>query len=371
MLKGITVLDFSHYLPGPYATLRLADLGAEVIKVEPLFGDLARGFDKQSQSLFAANNRNKKSISLNVKEREGKEAALKLIEKADVVVESFRPGVMKRLGLDYAEAKKYNNNIIYASVTGYGQQHEHSHLASHDLNFMAVSGVLAQLTGNNGAPVHPKITLGDEVGGMLTAEKIIAALFQRERTGIGCYLDISLTDSLTMLMNNHAMLYEQSGKGNGLDVLAGTVVSYAIYQTNDDRFVALAAVEKKFWENFCRYAERKDWIPLQQSPARAGNQTYEEVKAYFASKPYKYWRQVALEVDCCMTPVVQTGELASSPYTKHMLAEGGYIYTHSKPEVAAPPELGAQTKEILYQLGLSETEIVRLHERGIIGGVLI
>jgi alpha-methylacyl-CoA racemase len=370
MLKGVTVLDFSHYLPGPYATLRLADLGADVIKVEPLFGDLARGFDKESRALFAANNRNKKSISINVKEEEGMYAALRLMKHADVVVESFRPGVMKRLGLGYEEAKQQNKKMIYASVTGYGQAHPHSDLAGHDLNFMSVSGVLAQLKTKQGAPVHPHITLGDEIGGMMTSERIIAALLQRERTGEGCYLDVSLTDSLTMLMNNHVMLNYMSGKQHGLAALSGAVVSYCLYETGDGRYMALGAVEKKFWERFCRHAEREDWVEKQYSLARAGESVYEEIRTYFKSKPFAYWKEVAFAIDCCLTPVLETGELADSPFTKHLIQDS-YVYTHAKPKLTEPPQLGEQTKELLAQLGYSQSEIERLQENGIIGGIFV
>lgn len=370
MLSGITVLDFSHYLPGPYATLRLADLGAEVIKIEPLFGDLARGFDQESRALFAANNRNKKSVSINVKEAEGVQVALRLMKQADVVVESFRPGVMSRFGLGYEEAKEHNPKLIYASVTGYGQQHLHSHLAGHDLNFMSVSGVLAQLKSSDGVPVHPKLTLGDEIGGMLTSEKILGALFRRERTGYGCYLDISLTDSLTMLMNSHVMMHDLFGKQHGLDVLGGTIVSYCLYETSDERFVALGAVEKKFWERFCCYAGRENWIDQQYTKAREGESVYEEIKAYFKSKLFAYWAKAALEADCCLTPVFETGELAHAPYTAHLMKDS-YVYTHAKPEFVQPPGLGEQTKEVLEQLGLAESEIVRLQEKEIIGGIFV
>lgn len=368
MLKGITVLDFSHYLPGPFASLRLADLGATVIKVEPLFGDLARSFDKESTALYTANNRNKQSIAINVKDAEGAEIALSLMEKADVIVESFRPHTMSRLGLGYEDAKKRNENIIYASITGYGQRHDHSHLAGHDLNFMAVSGVLAQIK-SNGKPFIPSITLGDEIGGMLVSESILAALYDRERTNQGCYLDLSLTDSLTMLMNNHVMLYDLYSKNNGLDMLAGTEVSYCLYETADERYVAIGAVEQKFWERFCRYAGREDWISKQHAKVIEGENVYEEIKLFFLGKSFAYWEQVSLEIDCCLTPVYEANELAVSPYTKHMITMP-YVRTHNMLKIKNPPVLGEQTSELLSKLGYDENKITLLRKKGIIAGLI-
>lgn len=366
MLKGITVVDFSHYLPGPYAALRLADLGAEVIKVEPRYGDLARGLESGNQAFFYANNRNKKSIAINVKHPEGVEVVKKLLQKAAVLIESFRPNVMNRLGLGYQEVKRINKGIIYASLTGYGQKKEHSNLASHDINFMAVSGVLAQLKDREGIPVHPKITLGDEVGGMMTSEKIIAALFQRERTGEGSYLDISLTDSLMMLMNNHIMLEKMYNKRHGLDSLSGKVVCYSIYETSDRRFVALGAVEQKFWYAFCEAVGRIEWKDKQHELTQDGQMIYEQMKATFASKPLAYWTEFAMEVDCCLSPILETDELASSPFTSHLVNEKGFVFTHTNDRFTDPPKLGEHTEEILQSLGLSRLEIERLEQLEVI-----
>ncbi|MBO9129040.1 CoA transferase [Bacillus sp. 165] len=370
MLQGIVILDFSHYLPGPFATMRLADLGAEVIKVEPLHGDLARGFNSESRALFDANNRSKKSVAINVKHPEGKELALRLIEKADVVLESFRPGVMNKLGLGYEEACKVNPGIIYASLTGYGQNGEFAKFASHDLNFMAVSGVLSQLKDKKGAPIHPKLTFGDEIGGMHASERILAALLQKGRTGRGCYLDISLTDSLIMLMNTHVMLEKQLGKQYGLNALGGNIVSYCIYPTKDNRFVALGAVESKFWTRFCEAAARPDWIQKQYDRACEGESVYEEVKALFAGQSLAFWCQFAKEVDCCLTPVLETEELSESAYTQHILTTDGYVLAHPEGEVSPPPQLGEHSYEIFEkQLGLSKQEIANLQNEDIIGGI--
>ena len=180
MLTGVRIIDFTNYLPGPFASLRLAELGAEVIKVESLAGDPARttGREKDSDDpIFRANNRNKQSITLNLKNDQGRNIALRLIEKADVVIESFRPKVMGKLGLDYEAVVKIKPDIVYCSITGFGNDGEISSQGSHDLNYLAVSGVLAQLKDQYGKPIHPTTTLADYFGGFATSEKVLAALF--------------------------------------------------------------------------------------------------------------------------------------------------------------------------------------------------
>ena len=192
MLKGIKIADFTQNLPGPYATLRLADLGAEVIKIEPPTGDHARyplEKDQKENYLFRSMNRNKKSLALNLKNEEDKEVALEIIRKSDVLIESYRPGVMERLGLGYEDIRAIHPTIIYCSLSGYGQEGSMHQLGSHDLNYMALSGVLAQLKDNTGKPIQPTITFADLIGGTSATEAILAALFNRERSGNGSYLD--------------------------------------------------------------------------------------------------------------------------------------------------------------------------------------
>lgn len=311
LLDGIKILDFSHYIPGPFASLRLADFGAEVVKVEPLTGDLARS-DKDEASfdyIFQANNVNKKSISLNLKDYEDLQIAKKLAEKADVIIEGFRPGVMGRLGLGYEEIKKMNERIIYCSITGYGQIGEFATLGSHDINYMSLSGVLAQLKDQVGRPIHPSITLADMIGSMAAVEQILAALYARERTGKGMYIDISLLDGLLAMMNNHFIIEHYSGYQKGVEQLAGTIVSYSIYETKDGRFVSLAALERKFWENFCLASEKKEWLDFHQSPANESNPIFMEICQWFKSKTLAEWIEFSRKVDCCLTPVLEVHEV--------------------------------------------------------------
>ncbi|WLR51463.1 CoA transferase [Bacillus tianshenii] len=359
MLKGIRVLDFSHYIPGPYATMRLADLGAEVVKVEPLTGDLARtvgGVKEEVGVVFEANNRSKQSVSVNLKSDEGLAQVKSLIKQADVLVESFRPGVMTRLGIGYEQVKNINPNLVYCSLSGYGQSGKFAHLGSHDLNYMALSGMLSQLKDTSGAPVHPTLTFADFIGGLAASEAILAALVQRERTNEGAFLDAALADSVIGFMNTHELQAELTGKTAGLSLLDGSVVCYGLYKAKDDRYISLAALEPKFWQNFCDAAEREDWKEQQFSKANDENPAYQEIKQFFLSKTMDEWTEFGLEVDCCMAPVLEPGELTSSLYcTERMLIHRVnpqllYIATRAGlnlADVEDPPKLGAHNEKWL------------------------
>lgn len=352
MLKGIRVIDFSVYLPGPYATMRLADLGAEVIKIEPPAGDPARTTD---HLLYLANNRSKKSICLNLKETEGRHTALDLICQADIVIESFRPGVMEKLGLGYEAIKIRKPDIIYCSLSGFGQQSLLSALGSHDLNYMALSGVLAQLKDENGKPVHPTTTFADLIGGIAANEAILAAICHREKTGEGQYIDISLTDVMVSLMANHVLIEKETGFQQGVELLAGTIVNYAVYETSDHRFVSLAALEKKFWENFCLGVKKEVWISAFLSKTQTTNPVFQEVQNLFKSKTLQEWTKFGLEVDCCLTPVLEVGELFEQAYIKEkglISDQHGIRQVKTQPlsqltQAAKPPELDEHRDEIL------------------------
>ncbi|MGG1676231.1 CaiB/BaiF CoA transferase family protein [Neobacillus sp. NRS-1170] len=359
MLDRIRVIDFTNYLPGPFATLRLADLGAEIIKVEPPGGDPARhtGMSQNIDGIvFQANNRQKKSITLNLKEKEGLETALKLISNADVVIESFRPGVMGKLGLGFEDVQKVKPDIVYCSISGYGQKGLLSGLGNHDINYMALSGVLAQLKDKQGRPVHPSITFADYLGGYAANERILAGLVSRFLTGKGSYHSISITDQLVSLLGNHVMVEKDVGEGTGISVLNGSIIAYALYETRDGRFMSMGALEPKFWENFCMAHGREDWIRAHFSKTDESNPVYQEVKAIFKSKPFFEWIEFAQKVDCCMAPVMEIGELQNNPYFK----EKELIFTSSwgdcqvkmhsdlvQEHVAGPPKIGEHKNEIL------------------------
>ncbi|MFC0415061.1 CaiB/BaiF CoA transferase family protein [Cytobacillus solani] len=361
MLKGVRIIDFSNYLPGPYATMRLAELGAEVIKVEPIEGDPARhlGIKKDDTGIvFLANNRQKKSIALNLKEKEGIELALKLIETADAVLESFRPGVMKKLGLDYETVIKHKEDIVYCSLTGYGNAGSFSHLGSHDINYMGVSGVLSQLKDERGKPVHPSIQIGDYLGGMAASERILAGIVAKILTGKGSYHCISIAETVASIMGNHLLIAQETDDQTGIKELNGVLVSYAMYETKDHRYVTLGALEQKFWLNFCQALGRDEWINAHFSKAETNNPVFMQVCELFRSRELTEWMEFGKIVDCCLTPVLEPNELHSFAYfqEKEILWENNnesmYVKMHrnQKQNGASSPALGQNTKELVAEL---------------------
>ena len=350
MLDGIKIIDFTNYIPGPFATLRLAELGAEVVKIEAPEGDPAR--NTGNGYVFNAHNRGKKSIVINLKEPEGKMLALDLLARADVVVESFRPGVMDKLGLGYEAGKKINPKIVYCSVTGYGIDGQMSKLGSHDLNYMSLSGALAQMKDNTGRPVHPTHTFSDYIGGMAASERILAALVARGKTGKGSYHCISIADSMASLMANHVLIEKETGYPNGVSVLNGTVIGYGVYETKDGRYVSLGALEPKFWNNFCVAVGRENWLSAHYSRPENSNPVFVELVDLFKSKSLSEWADFGMKVDCCLTPVLEAGELDQYPYwsEKKFVMQEGQIKMHADLPLqpgTPPPKKGEQTEEIL------------------------
>ncbi len=368
MLTGVRIIDFTNYLPGPFASLRLAELGAEVIKIESLAGDPARttGREKDSDGpVFRANNRNKQSITLNLKNDQGRNIALKLIEKADVVIESFRPKVMEKLGLDYESVKKIKPDIVYCSITGFGNDGEISSQGSHDLNYLAISGVLAQLKDERGKPIHPKTTLADYFGGIATSEKVLAGLVFKYRTGKGSYHCISIAEVMMSMMGNHVLIEQEIGYPYGASILNGNIVSYAIYETIDGRYITLCALEKKFWREFCLAVGKEGWVEEHFTPT-SNKKLFSEIQALFKSRTFNEWIQFGQKVDCCLAPVLETSELREFPFLKEKEAlfysAWGDIQVkmHSDQSTisSAPPKKGEHTKVILKELlNLTEEDI--------------
>jgi alpha-methylacyl-CoA racemase len=377
MLSNIRILDFSNYIPGPFASLRLVELGAEVIKVESLNGDLARSTATDGTKpgpVFRAMNRGKKSIAIDLKTPEGKEIAKGLIEKADVLIESFRPGVMDKLGFGYESVKEIKPDIIYCSITGYGQHGELSRLGSHDINYLSLSGVLSQLKNKNGEPTHPSITFADYFGSFAANERILAGLVERQMTGKGSYHSVAVTDVMTSLMGNHAVVQGDTGFRYGLEVLNGTVINYAIYQTKDKRYASLGSLEPKFWHNFCEAVNRPEWVKAHDSKANEQNPVYLEVKDLFLQKTLEEWTAFSQEVDCCLTPVLEIDEVKGFANNLVFTSEWGdeQIKMHGDLEhnhhlQTPPPNLGEHSVDVLTELlNTSEEQVRQWHEKGIL-----
>jgi alpha-methylacyl-CoA racemase len=372
------VLDLSRLLPGPYCSRILADFGAEVIKVErPEGGDWLRlvppVVDGESL-LFRALNRGKKSLTLNLKIDEGKAIFLQLIQTADVILESFRPGVMGRLGLDHERLAQINPRLIYCSLTGYGPDGAYRERAGHDLNYIGLTGLL-DLTGpRNGPPAIPGAPIADLAGAQWAVIGILLALLARERTGHGQRVDGSLLGGALACMPL-TLAQHRGGQpvGRGATDLTGGVVCYNIYETQDGKYVTLAALEPQFWTAFCTAVDQKDLLGQQYAPALPGEPAYETLCALFRSHARQKWVEMLSEVDACCEPVYTVAEaLASAPLRalgmvddEDLLPPVRMSAQHSRAADAAPA-LGQDTAAILTSLGHDEAKVAELRARGVV-----
>lgn len=359
MLTGIRVVDFTRLLPGPFATKLLADMGAEVIKVETPEGDESRqGPGGEGNPVFAAINGGKKSVTLNLKTPEAQQLAQKLVATADVVIEGFRPGVADRLGIGYEQLRQVKPDLIYCSLTGYGQSGEWSRLAGHDLNYIAVSGALYLTGPYGGPPVIPGLTIADLSGGMGAVQAILAALVQRSRTGKGAYLDVAMVDVVLQWMAfNRAQiaLAPQMGE-RGTMTLNGGLACYQVYQAKEG-YVALAALEYKFWESFCKGVGREDWLALHRSPARKGDKLFDGLTELFLTRTATEWEALGKEWDCCLTAVWSPQEMNQHPLVARWDAE------HPPKPVR---RLGEDNEAVFTALGCTAEELERWKEQGAI-----
>lgn len=317
-LEGIRVLDFSTLLPGPMATLFLAEAGAEVIKIErPGKGEEMRGYDpkwgKDSVN-FALLNRGKTSLALDLKDPVEREKLLPLIEKADVIVEQFRPGVMARLGLSYEEVRSINPGIIYCSITGYGQTGARAARAGHDLNYIGDTGLLALSLGSAETPVVPPALIADIAGGTYPAVfNILLALRKRDHTGKGTYLDIAMCDGLFPFVYWALGDGLATGKwpGSGDSLVSGGSCRYRLYPTSDGLFLAAAPLEQKFWEVF---VEAIGLSPHLRDDTRDPEATTRAVACIIAEQSGDHWSEVFQAVDCCCSMVRSLQQALQDPH---------------------------------------------------------
>lgn len=312
-LHGVKVLDLTRLLPGPYATQMLLHQGAEVLKVEdPVAGDYARHTHLLRASgygaAFTASNRGKRSVVLDLKDEAGRRAFLELAAQADVLVESFRPGVLERLGIGPQTLQERFPRLVYCAITGYGQSTKRAKLAGHDLNYQALAGLLAR---DGGAPVMPNALFADLVGGSYSAVIAIqGALLARERCGRGRFIDLSITHS-AMMLQPLAAARHLSGEGAALGRgrHGGGHPGYQLYETADGRHVAFGALEAKFWDNFCRLAGCEELLGLADSEdqERLAHATT-RLRQVFRARTFAQWSALSLEWDACITPVLTAGE---------------------------------------------------------------
>ncbi|MCI0616140.1 CoA transferase, partial [bacterium] len=315
-LKGVQILDFSRLFPGPLCTMMLADLGAEVIKVEAPEGELGRyipPYQFGSGSMFLQMNRGKRSLTCNLKTQQGREIILRILEKVDILVESFRPGVMQRFGLDYATIQSKFPSLIYCSISGYGQDGPMSQKPGHDLNYISVAGILSLSGGSDKqAYVIPPVQIADTLGAFCASNAILAAYIQRLREGEGQCLDISLLDSAFFAMISLAGIHFAGFpmQANALP-LSGRLACYNIYRTKDNKYLALAFLEPKFWQTFCLKMKLDQYFNHQLQNDQT--EIIEVLTEKFATKSQKEWLDFFEREDLCISPVLDFPQTVSEP----------------------------------------------------------
>jgi alpha-methylacyl-CoA racemase len=394
-LEGLRVLDLTRLLPGGFCSLLLADFGAEVIKVEDTgLGDYIRwsppfyegAEDTAKGALFLALNRGKRSIRIDLKNERGKEVLLRLAQEADVLLESFRPGVLDRLGVGWERLREINPRLVYCAITGYGQDGPNRDRSGHDMNYLGLGGLLG-LTGEpDGPPIQSAGQIADIGGGGLTAAVgLLVALHERERSGQGQFVDCSMFDGALSWLAMVAADMFASGRvpQRGLLHLAGGIVCYRPYRCADG-YVTLGALEPKFWTNFCRGVEREDLVEHALDPP--GSDTHRALEEIFAARTRADWSAFASQHDCCLEPVLGLDEALDSEQVaaREMVVEleqpgadrpvrllGSPVKlsrTPAQPTRAPGPPLGEGTDELLAAAGYSGEEIAALHESGAVAG---
>ena len=319
-LEGIKVIDFSTLLPGPLASLFLSETGAEVIKIEkPGVGDEIRLSNPQwgEQSVsFSLLNRGKKSLSLDLKDPNNLKILIPILKEADIIIEQFRPGVMKRLGLDYESIKKINQDIIYVSITGYGQYGPKSMVAGHDLNYIGNAGLLSISMGRDNDTVVPPALVADIAGGSYPAViNILLALRKRDLNKEGSYIDLSMTENLFpfMFWGLGSGFAHNKWPGNSDGVLSGGSPRYNIYKTSDGSYVAAAPLEDRFWNKFCEAIELpKKFIKMQNDQEKV----IKEIRKIIGQKEKNYWLDVFNKADCCCSIVKSIEEAINDNHFK-------------------------------------------------------
>lgn len=389
-LEGIRILDLSRYLPGPFCTQIMADFGAEVIKVEdPRGGELGRSLAPLVEGLsarFYTVNRNKKSITLDMKKGEGKEIFKRLVADCDVVIDQFRPGVMDKMGLGYETLKGLNPRLIYCSITGYGLTGPMRDSAGHDLNYLNLAGVTGMNGAKNGKPAICGVQIADIAGGTLYAViGILLALSSREKTGQGQLVDIAMLDGSVSLLAY--TLGEWSGWGQlpvmGDDVLTGGYAMYQIYQTQDDQWVSLGAVEEKFFAEFCQRIGKPEYAAEHWNKARQP-EIIADIQSIMKQKTREQWVEFFADADICFTPVLTMEEMCEHPQVKardmiYKLANannsgkdvaiaGIPVKLSDTPGNASLnfPDLGQHNQEVFKQAGYSDSDIEEFRASGII-----
>ena len=377
------MLDLTRLLPGAMATLHLADMGADVIKIEDTAaGDYSRTMGRVRDGMsdsFRLLNRNKRAMRLDLKQARGREAFLKLAERADVVVEGFRPGVVAKLGVGYEAVSAVNVRIVYCSISGYGQDGPYAQRAGHDINYTGYAGVGDQI-GTAGAPVVPNFQIADLLGGALVpAMGILAALLDARSSGRGRYVDVSMTDAALA----HAvfpllgLLERGKAPARGTGMLDGGLPCYNVYRTQDGRFMAVGALERKFWATLCDILGCPDLGEKHLVYGADAEPVKARLEKIFASRTQREWTELFAGADCCVSPVLRIDEALANEQlrARRMVIDAGGVTQLALPLKMSEfrfgiergaPAAGEHTDQILREAGYGDAEIAALRNEGVI-----
>jgi len=388
MLEGTRVLDLSRLLPGPYCSMILANLGAEVIKVEsPLMGDPLRvlpPFAGDESCRFLAVNGNKKSLAVNIRREEGRAILLKLARGADVFLEGSRPGAMSKLRLGYEHLREVNPRIIYCSLSGYGQGGPLRDRAGHDLNYCALGGLLHAMRPHGGSISMPGVQIADISSALFAAIGILSALLARERSGVGTHIDASIFHSAVAFGGfSAAPLLSQDIPSEGeQEQLTGAMPCYNLYETKDGALMSLGALEPEFWAGFCEAVGREDLIPKQFPATGEREVVVADVRRIFSQRTLAEWAAFFADKDVCCESVCTLEDALAHPQVAQMGM--GYEVTHpvvgrvkqiglplrsslqSSLPPTPPPLLGQHTAELLREVGYAEEEIESLRTKKVV-----
>lgn len=382
-LEGVRILDLTRLLPGNYCTLLLADLGADVVKVEePGRGDYIRWMAPLVEgegAIHRALNRGKRSVTLNLKDREGADLLKRLAGEADALVESFRPGVMDRLGVGYGKLAEANPRLVYCAITGYGQDGPYRDRAGHDINYTGYAGVLHATGTPEGPPVLPSVQVGDFGGGMAAAVGILAALREATEAGRGRFVDVSMLDVVASWGAVLASWYLATGSSpeRGRMPLSGGLACYRVYAAGDGKYLAVGALEPQFWRALCERLGQTELVDLHMDPLRQ-EEVASRLEETFASRSRDEWVAELADLDTCVGPVNDVAEALADPHAIHrgLIARVGGVPVGPGPAIKVgghdvgalrpAPGIGEHTEEVLESLGLSPKEIADLRSAGVL-----
>lgn len=397
LLSGISVLDLSLQLPGPFCTLMMADYGADVVKVDEPAPRIRNPFTGETWGASPADrylNRGKRSLTLNLKTEEGKEIFRTLASEADVVIEGFRPGVVERLGVDYATLSAVNPRLVYCSLSGYGQTGPMRSNAGHDINYISYAGVLSACGREGTPPAIPPVQIGDLFGGaMMALSGILMALLSRQSTGRGRWVDVSMTDGAMSMLSIHAaaVLAGMPSPECGNMMLTGMFPCYETYRCACGGYVSIGALEGWFWKGLVTALGREDLTGLQYASGDEGARVKAEIGTIFASRTRDEWVALFQDKDVCFSPVLALGEALDHPNVpaRGMVVEVESPFGGRDRQLGPPlkfrlpgeegdgsrervlrraPRLGEHDEEILKRLGYGEEKIADLRDRGVIAG---